>query len=138
MFKKSILLFFVLLSMVSFAQTEEAEKQLVKIFELCKAKNYSEAANYFLYEGEDAARNLKGTYNYKERKEKIAVDKIGKKIFALLDISDGYKIVSKSNHDKNGLKWTVFNVAFISGNQEIEGSFYMTKINNKYVLGSID
>jgi len=138
MFKKSILLFFVLFSLVSFAQTEEAEKQLVKIFELCKAKNYAEAANYFLYEGEDATRNLKGTYNYKERKEKIAVDKIGKKIFALLDISDGYKIISKSNQDKNGLKWVVFNVAFISGNQEIEGSFYMTNINNKYVLGSID
>lgn len=132
------MLLFALLSLSLFAQSEDAESQLKKIFEICKSKNFSEASNYILYEGDDVNRNFKSTYNYSERKEKVAVDRICKKIFALLDISDKYEIKSKSVLDKNGIKWSVLKVAFISGAQEIEGSFHMTLLNNKYVLGSID
>ncbi len=139
MLKKSLIMcLFVFFGISNFAQNVDAESQLAKIFELSKAKNYSEAASFILYEGEDATRNLKSTFNYSERKEKIAVDRICKKIFALLDISDKYEIKSKSDVEKNGINWKVINVAFISGAQEIEGNFYMTQLGNKFVLGDID
>lgn len=139
MVKKSMILLMTLLfGTVLFAQNDGAESQLKKIFDLCKDKNYSEASSYILYQGDDLNRNLKTTYNYKDRKEKMAVDRICKKIFALLDISDKYEIKSKSTEDKNGLSWTVIKVGFLSGAQEIEGSFYLAKVKDKYLLGSID
>lgn len=137
-YKKFVILFLGIFVSLSFAQNESAEQQLKKIFDLCKNKNYAEASNYMLYNGEDAARKMKTTFNYKERKEKIEVDRLGKKIFALLDISDKYEIRSTSSLDSDGMKWSVVKVAFISGTQEIQGSFKLAIVNGKYLLSEID
>ncbi len=108
----------------------EIKSTLTNLFNLCKTKNYAEASAYIAYEGKDAAKNKKVSFNFTDKSEKKAVKRKCKRIKAYLDLSDSYEygdFNSSNNHAK-------MNVIFKSGDQELMITFSFVKTGNKILL----
>lgn len=120
----------------AFAQT--TDDALKKLFDLSKAKNYKEAAALIAYDGKEAARKLKDTYKADDKKELNKVKRVCKKIKALLDISDSYKLGNVTTKKDQDVEWTIHQVEFKSGKQTLKTDFAFVKLNGNFVLGDID
>lgn len=130
------LILFTALFTITKAQT--SRETLTQILEFSKAKKFAEAAALIAYDGSDETKKLKVALNPKDENELNSVKRICKKVKALMDISDSYEIGGQAEKKENGVDWTVIEVSFKSGNQNLKTLFSFVKVNDKFLLGDID
>jgi len=130
------LLLFTAISMNINAQS--SQETLSQILELSKAKKFSEAAALIAYDGPNESKKLQAAYNPNDENELNSVKRICKKIKALIDISDSYEIGNPNETKEDGVDWTVIEVSFKSGNQNLKTIFSFVKVDDKFLLGDID
>ncbi len=113
---------------------DNIKENLNTIFKLSQVKDYEAAAKKFAYDGEDATRKLKDTFNYKDPKESNEVKRFCKKIKAYLDLSDSYEFGDfKAKNDNGDTNYTI-KVNFISGQQSLTIEFKFVNANGKLLL----
>ncbi len=135
MYKKVFLFFFLVGTLL--AQNGGAKTTLQKIFENVKSRKYNNVAALLVYQGKDASKDLKTSYDYSVPAEKKEVDRICKRIRKYLFISDSYEISPTVKFNKNTNRYSV-KVKFISGSQAIEVTFFFVKLNGKFLLADIE
>lgn len=139
---KSILLILVFLFIISnhsFSQSksEKVKTRMIELFELVKENNYSDAASYLVYRGEDKSRKWKDHYDYNNETEGLDVDRLCKEINAMLTGGGGYEFVKFRTETESEGQWCIWELKF----ENIPDSkFYFAclKIKGKYCLGDID
>ncbi len=129
-----LLLFLFTINIIAQSSIKQTEVKsiLTNLFDLCKNKNYKDAANYFAYNGKDTDRNGKTAFNYTNKSERKIVKRKCKKIKAYLDLSDSYEY---GDFSTNGNKVNL-NVIFKSGDQELKIVFAFIKSGNKILLSN--
>ncbi len=140
--KRFIIIFitFFITANILFAQTTEdknlIKKNITKIFTLCSKENFEQTVKLIAYNGQDSKRKYKDFFNLKVRKEKSALIRAGKKIKALLKISDKYDIITyKTSKNPNIIE---VSVQFKSGTQTIVTTFEFTKLKKNWLLAEIN
>ncbi|MBN1637381.1 MAG: hypothetical protein JW866_00315 [Ignavibacteriales bacterium] len=118
-------------------QEEKIKTMVNKFLDYCDKKDYQSASRYLLYNGEVVNRKYKEIFNYSNVDEKKEVDRICKKVNAMLIISDSYTNGSISQETKEGISWSVLEVFFKSGEQVLRQSFYVLEISENYYIGII-
>lgn len=137
--KLSIILGLILFSsLFTVLKAQSSQDVLKNILEFSKAKKFSEAAAFIAYDGTDEAKKFKVAFDANNDNELNSVKRICKKVKALIDISDSYEIGSAKEEKKDGLDWTVIEVSFKSGSQNLKTLFSFVKVNDKFLLGDID
>ena len=137
--KLSIILgLFILASFFTNIKAQTSQETLKQILDFSKGKKYVEAAALIAYDGADESKKFKVAFNAKDGNELNSVKRICKKVKALMDISDSYEIGTAKEEKKDGIDWTVIEVSFKSGNQNLKTLFSFVKINDKFLLGDID
>ena len=125
-----IVLFTINIIAQSSIKQTEVKSALTNLFDLCKNKNYKDVSDYLAYNGKDADRNGKSTFNYANKSERKIVKRKCKKIKAYLDLSDSYEY---GDFSTNGNKGNI-NVIFKSGDQELKIVFIFIKTGKKILL----
>ncbi|MBN2570893.1 MAG: hypothetical protein JXA68_02085 [Ignavibacteriales bacterium] len=118
-------------------QEEKIKNMVTKFLDYCDIKDYESAGKYLLYNGENANRKYKEIFNYSNTDEKKEVERICKKVNAMLIISDSYTNGSITQETKEGITWQVLEVFFKSGEQVLRQTFYILEIANNYYIGII-
>ncbi len=128
-----------LFTMTLFAQDSENEvkKQLNKLIELSKSKNYDKAALLIAYNGEIKERINKDSFDSTKKNELEKVKRICKKISALIDLSSKYEI---SNYyvDKNNPEIHIVEITFTSGTQNLVTQFSFIRNENGFLLTNMN
>ena len=122
---------------ILYAQSNEENSvrtSLNSIMELSKGKSYTKLATLIAYKGSDKSREFKTTYDPTDKNEINEVQRIGKKIAALINLSDGYKIDKLESTKINGLPGYNITVGFSSGSQTLSTNFEFIKLPKGYVL----
>lgn len=121
-----------------YSQTEKEIKDiqdiLVKILDASESENYQAAASMFVYEGDDAARNLKDFYNSTVPSEENKVKRIAKKIKAFQKLSESYSVGAISKSSKSGVEAFIVEVIFNSGKQSLKTEFTFVSVKNSFGL----
>jgi hypothetical protein len=125
--------------MTLFAQDSENEvkKQLNKLIELSKSKNYDKAALLIAYNGEIKERINKDSFDSTKKNELEKVKRICKKISALIDLSSKYEI---SNYyvDKNNPEIHIVEITFTSGTQNLVTQFSFIRNEKGFLLTNMN
>jgi hypothetical protein len=133
-----LLISFFTLNIFSQNSESEVKGQLIKLFELSKAKNYEKAASLISYDGENKERVNKDSFNPATKEELEKVKRICKKISALIDLSSKYEIgetkVEKINNDDS----YSIDVVFTSGTQKLATTFNFTKTGKGFLLSKMN
>ncbi|MEW6003998.1 MAG: hypothetical protein AB1695_01665 [Stygiobacter sp.] len=128
-----------LFTMTLFAQDSENEvkKQLNKLIELSKSKNYDKAALLIAYNGEIKERINKDSFDSTKKNELEKVKRICKKISALIDLSSKYEI---SNYyvDKNNPEIHIVEITFTSGTQNLVTQFSFIRNEKGFLLTNMN
>ncbi|MFA3782409.1 hypothetical protein ABRY23_05020 [Melioribacteraceae bacterium 4301-Me] len=134
--KLPIIIFTIIItSSVIEAQDENLIKNsLNTIFTLSITKNYEKAAEFIAYSGSDSSRYWTDTYKSSDKEELNQVKRICKKIAALNEISDKYKVTSITTKKINNVTVYSVGVNFISGQQQLKTELDFIKLGNKYIL----
>lgn len=116
---------------------EAVKKRLEKLFEIAKGDDWSKAAPYIVYRGEDEKRNRwKEVCDYE--KDKKYVDEICREIKGFLKDHDSYEIGKfKMKKESEGV-WHSLEVTFKKGDTTKKKIFAFLKIKDDYALGDID
>ncbi|NLT52178.1 MAG: hypothetical protein GXX85_14840 [Ignavibacteria bacterium] len=121
-----------------YSQTEKEVKDiqdiLVKILDASEAEDYQAASLMFVYEGDDAARNLKDFYNSSVSAEGNKVKRLAKKIKAFQKLSESYSVGTVSKSSKSGVEAFVVEVIFNSGKQSLKTEFTFLSVKNSFGL----
>ncbi len=142
--KKLLLVFtaFSFLFLNAYAQTDAEKKQIEtsvsSIFDFASKQNADEIAKFIVYQGNDAARNLKDTYNVKQPKEMGAVQRLSKKVKAFLDLSESYQITGYSQKTAPEGTTNIVEINFNSGKQSLKTKFSFLQVGGKYLLLDIE
>ncbi|OGU53960.1 MAG: hypothetical protein A2V66_08545 [Ignavibacteria bacterium RBG_13_36_8] len=112
---------------------QAVKSTLIKLFDLSKKENFTEAASLIAYTGKDENRKYYDTLNPDDKPELNQVKRICMQIFALLDLSK-YEIGNYSTNKKDNLLLHSLEVHFTSGEQELAKIFNFVQVNNKYLL----
>lgn len=128
-----------LFTMTLFAQDSENEvkKQLNKLIEFSKSKNYDKAALLIAYNGEIKERVNKDSFDSTKKNELEKVKRICKKISALIDLSSKYEI---SNYyvDKNNPEIHIVEITFTSGTQNLVTQFSFIRNEKGFLLTNMN
>lgn len=101
-----------------------------------KKNNYKAAASIIAYNGPDKERFLNAFSDYSIAPERRRINKICKRINALLKTSNNYKIEVTKGKPNKGKQVVVAKVIFESGKRKLKINFFFTRINDK--LGLIE
>lgn len=118
-------------------QEEKIKNMINKFLDYCDKKDYENASKLLLYNGNDPSRKYKVVFDYNNSDDKKEVERICKKINAMLIISDSYTNGSITQEIKDGINWNVLEVFFKSGEQVLRQSFYVLEISDNYYIGMI-
>ena len=119
-------------------KAQTSQETLNQILEFSKSKKFAEASSLIAYDGVDEAKKFKMPFNPKDENDLNSVKRICKKIKALIDISDSYEIGAPVEKEKDGFNWTVIEVSFKSGSQNLKTLFSFVKVGEKFLLGDIN
>jgi hypothetical protein len=113
-------------------------RRLAELFELCRARDYVQAASYLVYRGDEKRRNWKDIYNYNNRDEQPPVEGVCTKIRDLLHGCDGQEYGSVRIEKESEGEWVALTVTFRKAGERTTLTFAFLKIKGKYCLGDID
>lgn len=131
------LLFLFTMTLIAQDSENEVKKQLNKLIELSKSKNYDKAALLIAYNGEIKERVNKDSFDSTKKNELEKVKRICKKISALIDLSSKYEI---SNYyvDKNNPEIHIVEITFTSGTQNLVTQFSFIRNENGFLLTNMN
>ncbi len=131
------LLFLFTMTLIAQDSESEVKKQLNKLIELSKSKNYDKAALLIAYNGEIKERVNKDSFDSTKKNELEKVKRICKKISALIDLSSKYEI---SNYyvDKNNPEIHIVEITFTSGTQNLVTQFSFIRNENGFLLTNMN
>lgn len=124
-------------NVTNFSQSDaenSVKNTMNKILEFSKSKSYEKAAVLIAYSGEDQSKHFKLVFDPTNKEDLNQIKRICKKISALIDISDSYKIDKIEPKKIDAIDGYKVIVSFISGSQKLETSFEFAQINSVYVL----
>jgi len=143
--KKFLLIIFVSMLILSYTSIyaqnfgEKIIKEtLTKLLNYSKEKSFEKAAGIIAYTGEDKSREYKTSFDASNKDELNQVKRICKKISALLDISSSYEVGKVTVAKENNIDVYNAEVIFISGEEKLNTNFKFVKIDNGYLLISIN
>ena len=113
-------------------------ERLAELFELCRARDYVQAASYLVYHGEQKRRNWKDSFNFNNRDEQPPVESMCNRIRDLLHGSDGQEYGELKVEKESEGEWVVLEVTFRKSGKRMKGVFAFLKVKGKYCLGDID
>lgn len=111
---------------------------MLRLFKLCKAKRYAEAARYIVYRGPEKNREWVDVYDYKNLVERREVEGVGEGIKELLERSDSYQLSRFFEKNQSEGKWHAWETIFRRGDKQGKVYFAFLKIKGHYALGDID
>ena len=120
------------------SEKEAVQNRIKEIFKVCESKDYSLAAEMFVYSGDDVKRAWKSAFDAKDKNELNKVKRICRKIGGFRKISGSYSFGKFFTKNESEGKWYVQEVIFKSGSQSLTAKFAFLKINGKFLLGDID
>ncbi|MDF1612976.1 hypothetical protein [Stygiobacter electus] len=131
------LLFLFTMTLIAQDSENEVKKQLNKLIELSKSKNYDKAALLIAYNGEIKERVNKDSFDPTKKNELEKVKRICKKISALIDLSSKYEI---SNYyvDKNNPEIHIVEITFTSGTQNLVTQFSFIRNEKGFLLTNMN
>lgn len=131
------LLFLFTMTLIAQDSENEVKKQLNKLIELSKSKNYDKAALLIAYNGEIKERINKDSFDSTKKNELEKVKRICKKISALIDLSSKYEI---SNYyvDKNNPEIHIVEITFTSGTQNLVTQFSFIRNEKGFLLTNMN
>lgn len=131
------LLFLFTMTLIAQDSENEVKKQLNKLIELSKSKNYDKAALLIAYNGEIKERVNKDSFDSTKKNELEKVKRICKKISALIDLSSKYEI---SNYyvDKNNPEIHIVEITFTSGTQNLVTQFSFIRNEKGFLLTNMN
>ena len=133
-------IFYLQPAVISAQQNDAAAVKTVlkNILDLSKSKSYDKLAAYVAYNGDNKSRLYKTTYDPKVKDELIQVQRVGRKISALISLSDNYSISKTEVSKIEGVDGYKVVVNFKSGEQSLETSFEFIKLDSGYALFDIN
>lgn len=139
--KYSLLFTFIILTVaVNFGQTPEGtiKSNLSSLFDLSKSKSFDKAAGLIAYEGSDATRVQKDSFNSSNKDEIAQVKRICKKIAALIELSTKYEFGQFSSTQNNEKEIFTLDVNFISGDQKLVTVFNFISTEKGFLLTNMN
>lgn len=149
--KKTSLLFCLLILLIgnSYAQKDSVQvaERLNGLIDVCGKMDFSDpnimklgvyykAADFFVYKGVDADRNLKSPIDYSQKTEKAYVDKVCKSLNALLSHHSECVLGAFTKEEK--MEGTVYSIDLLYRDSEYDGFsnrvFSFIKVGSKMYL----
>jgi len=116
------------------ADQDSIKSTLNKLFDFSKVENFSSAAKFIAYDGNDQERYLISQMNINDSKEESKIKRIIKRIKAMLDISDSYSFGQFSTKQDAKFVINKIEVIFKSGTQELKTQFSFVKSKDIFLL----
>ncbi len=133
----AILVVCLLLTTTTQAQNKDAEmaqRDLIKIFELCKKTDDKALADYIVYRGDDEARRWKDTYKANNKEELASVAGMRYLIQSRYLGMGDYAFANFFQEEESEGVWNIWEVHF-NGKPVF---FAMLKIGDRFAIGDID
>lgn len=139
---KYIAVVLLMFSVSVFAEQKSIEQDVknaaTKILSLCKANNFTKAAELIAYHGNDKKREGIDHFNPAVREEKLKVNRICRKIKSLELLSSSFEFEKVKTVKTKSAEHYSMKIKFKSGTQTIGIKFMFVSVKGKYLLTDID
>ena len=130
---------FTIISSGIFAQIDDSEKvkeRLQELFELCLNDDYSEAASYFVYRGQDTSRKWIDVYCSENEEDMKEVRGLCNRIKGYIYENLEYSFYKYYEEEESEKEWFVWELWFTHKEEQPRIKiFRFLIINNEYALG---
>lgn len=118
-------------------KSEKIKSTLLDLFEYCANDNYSKAAQYLVYIGQDTIRRWADVYDYDNSDDQKEVVGLCHEIKRLVENGGEFEFTEYNQKKETEGLWCIWTVEFQKGSQK-KAYFAFLKIKGVYALGDID
>ena len=118
---------------------EQVKQSVDHLFEIVSNEDFSMAAQFLAYRGEDKSREWKDGYDYEVPEEKRETDKVCMQLQALQRGLDHYEFIEFFKEKESEGEWNVWEMKFhyTDGSSE-DIMLAFLRVRGHYLLGDID
>lgn len=117
---------------------QEARYRIQEFLEICRDADYTKAAPYLIYRGEDASRRLKDLCRAADAEDMKYVQGMVNRVKKWVDESENYKLISCMTSEESEGTWYAWEVIFAMGPDQVRRYFGCLKVGGNFAIGDID